>query len=475
MKNPHLTWNKWGLYLAFAIPILLLFYVFFSNRSLFLDSLNLARNISESSFFELLLPLKYEQSAPLLFLYISKITTLIFGVSEYSLRALPMVSGIACLYFFAKNLKHLLHSRYVAIGLFWLGTQSMFVRYSTEFKQYITDAFVSVFIIWLALSIDKLTNKTIVYVGILGAIMIWLSMPAIFVLIGMLAYYAHIHYKSDTTQLPILLLSIWFALNFVAEYFMILSPAIESNHMQNYHENYFIQGSFWRLHSLRHDFGLIISTIRMTVGKSGIAICIALLLIILSIADFVKNRKSVGLLLLLPITAVFGASLLGQYSLIERLILFTLPIIMILVLIGGQVVVRKLSDKNVWLRYAVFGIIGIAFSISLIQTNGLKYILQPFEKEDNRSSLQYISQHEKSENPIICSQHAFPAYSYYINYDVNHKQLILGQPIAAKYGDSIIELAKTYSNKNKEEVWILMGHMSENDISNLINGPTESR
>ncbi len=469
MSISNKNWKKARLTLAYFIPVILIIIVYLSNRSLFLDSLNLARNIAESSFSELASPLKYQQSAPLLFLYSVKCITLAFGVSEYTLRFLPLLSGLGCLFFFGCALKRLLKTDYVLIGVFWLGTHSMFLRYATEFKQYMTDAFVCIFLIWLALGIDRLTRKNTLIIGILGAVSIWLSMPSIFVLVGLIGYYFHKQYKSRLSPIPVIILSLWFALNFVLEYFLILLPAIDSNHMQNFHQNYFLDGAFWKLDSLKHDFGLIVSTIRLAVGKSGIAIGVALVLILSSINDFIRKRESVGLLLVLPLIAVFGASFLEKYSLIERLMLFTLPILFFLILKGVNVVFERLRNKTTALKYPIFAIISLAFLIGFVQTNGFKYLINPLEIEDNRSALNYIDDHAKSSNSIICTQLAYPAYSYYTMHDKNHKSLNLGKAVGAKYGDSIVKLAVDKCKKDHEDVWVLMGHMQENEISKLIS------
>lgn len=473
MKNLSKYWKVIVEIALYAIPIFLVLTVFVANRSLFLDGLNLARNVAEGSFMDLSLPLKYEQSAPLLFLFISKIFTSLLGVSEYSLRLLPLLSGVAFLIFFGKTLHKVLPPPYPLLGIIWIGTHAIFIRYATEYKQYISDAFVCVFLVWLALRWSKLTKKTVLLYALAGTIGIWLSMPSVFVLFGVIIYYAHIHIRNKYSLWPITLLALWLLLNFALEYTLVLSTAIQSDLMQNYHQNYFLQGRFWDIKSLQHDFGLVVSMVRMVVGKSGIAIAVTLGLILISLYHFVKTRSSTGLLLFLPLIAVFGASLFGKYSLIERLMIFTLPLLIMLILMGIRAVTNMLEDKNIWIKYSILGIIGISFLIGYVQSQGFKYILDPFEKEDNRSALLYISKHESNSKTIICTQHAYPAYAYYTQYDKNYKDLKLGTAIGAKYGDSVEQLAMDYSKKNNSDVWILMGHMSENNITVLVNNLEE--
>ena len=468
MRISRINWNVIGRISAYAISIILILFVFISNRPLFLDSLNLALNVVEGTFSDLSKPLKYQQSAPILFLYITKFFTLIFGSSEYTFRLLPLISGLACLGFFGSILNRFVQSKYAIIGIFWLGTHSIFIRYSTEFKQYITDAFVCAFLIWMALRIKTLNKRNVLFIGLVGAVSIWMSMPSIFVLLGLLFYYSLLQLKSQNSQYPILLLATWFLINFILEYYLILSPAIESDHMQNFHSNYFLQGKIWNLESIQHDFGLIESTLRIVVGKSTIAITTAMILIILSTYEFIKTKNSFGLLLVVPILAVFGASALGKYSLIERLMIFTVPLIMILILRGIQYVAFLLKTKSKWLKYMVFSIILLAFTVGIVQTQGLKYFITPLEIEDNKSALIHIAQHKENTKTIVCSQFAYPAYSYYKSYDINYTKLKLGNAIAAKHDESLVQLAYNQCYINKDDIWILMGHMIEEEITNLI-------
>lgn len=239
--------------------------------------------------------------------------------------------------------------------------------------------------------------------------------------------------------------------------------------MQNFHNNYFLQGRFWNLDSLQHDFGLIISTIRMVVGKSGIAIVVALFLIGLGIYDLFRNQKSIALLLVLPILAVFGGSLLQKYSLIERLMLFTLPIFILLLLFGYNYSIKRLQQQSKLLKSSVYIVLFLAFAIGYSQTQGLKYFGQSLEREDNRTALEFINDQVEKSNPIVCTQLAYPAYSYYTHYDKNYRYLDLGNAIGAQYGESIVKMAVKQSKQEKNEVWILMGHMQEDEISNLIS------
>src|SRR5688500_9732578 len=66
-------------------------------RSLWTDEATLALNIATRPFGELLTPLDYHQTAPVGYLWAARAATGLFGVSEHSLRLVPLLAGCALL------------------------------------------------------------------------------------------------------------------------------------------------------------------------------------------------------------------------------------------------------------------------------------------------------------------------------------------------------------------------------------------
>lgn len=71
---------------------------FLRNSSLSGDEAMLALNIGARTFKELLAPLDYGQVATVPFLWAERVVTTMAGVSEYTLRALPLMAGIGLLW-----------------------------------------------------------------------------------------------------------------------------------------------------------------------------------------------------------------------------------------------------------------------------------------------------------------------------------------------------------------------------------------
>ena len=68
---------------------------FVAGRPLWHDECSLALNIFDNNnIFAYFKPLNYTQAAPPLFMIATKIITNIFGINEYTLRFIPLLSGI---------------------------------------------------------------------------------------------------------------------------------------------------------------------------------------------------------------------------------------------------------------------------------------------------------------------------------------------------------------------------------------------
>lgn len=449
------------------ISIVLCVMLFVQDRSLLLDSLNVARNIGERSMIELSRPLSYEQSAPLLFLWISKLITSIFGITHYSLRLLPLMAGVLSLLLFADISKRLLKNPFYIIVLFWFGTHQLFARYATEYKQYMVDVFAALLIIWVVLKVKEVNTHNWWKLSFGGTVIVWLSMPSIFVLISAVLYLLIVQYKNGKSIMPLLITVGFLILSFVVNYLIILSPVIGSNHMQNFHSSFFLEGRIFNLGSLIHDFGLIVGQARMIVGKSGLAIGAVLLSIVIATFVSIKQKRYEHILLILPIIGAFGASLIGKYSIIERLMLFSLPLSILIVMLGMQYVYQRAVLNKAYLARLTFGILIIGLMVGFVEKQSFKYILEPFEHEDNRSALLYISNHVERGRDVICTQHAVPAYDYYTQYDTRYTGIKIGTSIPTTYNTDITTFALDKLDQ-EEKVWILCNHYLEKELDKLM-------
>ena len=107
------------------------------NRSLWMDEAFLSSNIVPRSYGALLEPLNDDQGAPIGFLLIEKLATAAFGNSEYALRLVPLLAGIAALPLFYLAARRIVGRTAALTGLGLLAFSRPGIYYSTEVKRYL--------------------------------------------------------------------------------------------------------------------------------------------------------------------------------------------------------------------------------------------------------------------------------------------------------------------------------------------------
>ena len=127
---------KFILVIIFALAIYLRIDAYLINNSFFTDEILLAQNIFERNYLGLFLPLNYFQSAPYLFLALSKFVSN-FGINELCFRFIPFLSSLISVYLFYLLSKEIFQTRLArAAALFTFGISYQLLFYAQVFKQY---------------------------------------------------------------------------------------------------------------------------------------------------------------------------------------------------------------------------------------------------------------------------------------------------------------------------------------------------
>ena len=157
------------------------------NRALWLDEAFLASSFSKRSFLGIPLEGQFEylQTAPLGWLWIEKILTIVFGNTPYVLRmgsVIGFILTIAALIFIQF---YFYHSKFPFAAAALVANTPILLRYSNVFKPYITDGFMSllVAILYGLWKKNKLSGKWLVFIW-MG--LIWFSQTACFMIGGLI-------------------------------------------------------------------------------------------------------------------------------------------------------------------------------------------------------------------------------------------------------------------------------------------------
>lgn len=393
-----------------VVGVVLRVVVFFQNRNMFIDEANIARNIYERTFMGLAMPLSYEQYAPPVFLWILKGFTSIGGYGEYAFRIYALLTGIGVLLLFVQVAKKMGINVGIIYPLALLAVGLIFVRYSTETKQYMPDAFICLLLVWLALTIDIFKGPMIRFVviwTIAGSVSIWASMPSVFVLAGVGVYYGTLCVKKNTRQLmPVIIVSVLWLMQFLFYYVTILQPQANSDYLHNFHKDFFVfllPHSFDQFH---HNFKLMENLFSEAAGYTFFIAMLNGVLLLVGAYMLFRRQPERALLFVVPIVAMVFAAGLNQFSLVPRVCLFIMPVFLLLMAAGFEFLWKRQS-KIVQVVLVVMAIIGVN------NHNQLKLLVRPLTNEEITVGMKLLKDNGLTAKDVYVHTGAVPAYIYY--------------------------------------------------------------
>jgi hypothetical protein len=117
---------------------------------------------------------------------------------------------------------------------------------------------------------------------------------------------------------------------FAVYYWFILKPQIDSDYLQEYHFQYFLHGTPESIEEWWHNYNRIKEILNNVGGYSEYSFYLTSLFLL--VGSIMMVRRNFGLFILVagPIALTLVAAALNQYTLIDRVILFLLPLFTLL-------------------------------------------------------------------------------------------------------------------------------------------------
>lgn len=420
-----------------AAGIILRLIVYLQNRDLWTDEVAVALNIFERSFSELTTPLSYNQYAPPVFLWLVKLSTTILGYGEQAFRLVPLLSGIGALLLLYKILDKSIEgsAKWYPLALFATGIY--YLRYATELKQYMPDAFVALFLVWLALRTTLKSNIKLALIWTLvGSITIWASMPSVFILAAIGCYYgATIISNKEYKKLWVIVIPaiLWLG-QFLVYYYAILSQQISSDFLVGYHERYFLHKLPAGQAEWTHNKDLLNTILSKTFSNNWWSYWFNLALLITGIVSAIRVRNSKAILFIMPVVLMILAAAMKQYSLIPRLTLFAMPLLLV---IAGYGLHHLVKTKRVFVKEltTVLSITAFLYSQPLLA------IRKPIKEECITESLDYLADKNIEGKQLIVYTGAINAYNYYTKVHPDQTKWIgLKEGILLEQGADVTQL-----------------------------------
>ena len=174
------------LVLVLAVGAALRLLQYAAGRALWLDEALLSVNVLSRDAAALVLrPLDYAQTAPAGFLLLQKLAASILGTGEYALRLVPLLAGLAALFWFPRVARRYVTRAALPLAVALFALAPFLVYYSSEAKQYALDVLASLAILACAAAVHhRASRRALAGFAAVGAGAVWLSQPAVFMLAG---------------------------------------------------------------------------------------------------------------------------------------------------------------------------------------------------------------------------------------------------------------------------------------------------
>jgi len=456
------SWQKTTVALLFLIGMGLRLRQYLTGRSLWIDEAMLALNIVNRDIMSLFKPLDYDQGAPLGFLLVEKIFNLLLGRNEYALRLFPLIVGVLSIGAFYLLLKRLLLNNaavFTALALFVLNPRLIY--YSSEVKQYILDVFVTIALFLFAVPLLEMRagKKDFIYLAAAGFLALWFSHPALFVLagIGITLVILYIQRRDHMGLRYLVGIGLFWVATITLLYLLILKDIQQNAYMREYWQGAFLPVPPWS------NLGWFSQVLNENIGlQFGIPHAVYLVFLLMLVGWFVlwKNQRSYAMVMGFIILFTLIASSLQLYPVLERMILFTLPIG--LVLIGKSIeLLYSTLPKRGSVHLLITAIIAGYLIYGPLATS-VGYFLQPRYYEHMRPAMENLQASWKAGDTLFVSNGAVPAFEYYAPmYGLEGTAYLSSQRQDYAAPQKILEQIEPF--KGQRRVWVLMSHVYEKD------------
>lgn len=387
---------------------------FLGGRSLWLDEAMVADSIAHRDWSGLLTPLTYNQVAPLGWLMLERLSFLLFGGADLSLRVPALLAGLASLLLFADVARKSYGTFGAAVAVAAFAFSNPLVYYSAEVKPYGFDVLAAV--VALALAARWLqgeawpTWRGYLAAAALGLASLALSFPAAFVLAGLgaaLCVRAAMKRRWGHAGAAAAVSAIWL-IAFVA-LLQVTRHGAEANLS---HMTYSWRGAYAPLASgglggLKWYPKALTQTLQYMFGAESIAPW--LLATAVGAIILVRRRSWLAVAFLAPLATALAASGLRLYPFSERMLLFALPALMGLAALGVEAATSRFKPPPggaiVAAALLLFG------SVELLWGN-FTYYPAPYATEHALPVMRAMAT-ERNVDAVFVNFDGVPAFRYY--------------------------------------------------------------
>ena len=474
-KQPWLRpWRHGSLWLALLVGTGLLLrgrqYLF--NRSLWLDEAYLAVNFLERDLGQLLLePLANGQAAPLGFLALTQLMTVMLGTHDWVLRVQPLVSGALTLVAaWALARRTLPHGTAQATFVGLLALSPVLIYYSSEFKQYQNDVLATVGLLWLALRFDLQQWRRDAWIlAVAGAVAVWLSHASLFVLagVGVVLWLDAARQRRRAAWLAVSAMGLVWVLAFAAHHALTMRSLSGNQHLLTFWNFAYAPmppGSWseWRWY-LDSALALVYLAMRhVGVAHHGelaawfdglnlalLGLCVAGWL---ALARRAPRMAAMGLAVVL---VTLAASALHLNPFRFRPTLFLVP----LVHLGLASLVQAVLDRRDLPARHLLGAVATAFVLLVPATTSWQVLRKPHNDQDIKSALTHIAGQVTPGDGIVIDSMSHKAFDFYARrFGLETAPTVVFRPTINQHHDALATVRRLCIERPMQRSWIIVTH-----------------
>lgn len=348
-------------------------YSYAANPSLSVDDAMLALNLGTRSFGGLLHPLDLEQAAAPLFLWLLKAATVVAGMRDPVLRAVPLIAGCVLPYAVWRLGRRMLTAQGALLAAVLVALSPILVQYSVSAKPYEVDALVTVTVTGLALSVcdDPARRGPFLRLALAGVMGVFLSTPAVFVLCACVMSLALTPALSRTrgARAQIVGLAVLWGAAFAAVYFGVTRAEAVSPYLQRFWSERMLHpgdvlhpGHVWDVLK-RVPLQAFLPFRKLSEPE------ILSWLVLVTGAVLLASRQGARVLLVAgPILVGLGASFATLYPVAPRLSLFVAPLVCILLAAALEGDHLAGLGRGAWAVRAVSAVVVAGLAVTALST-----------------------------------------------------------------------------------------------------------